>query len=166
MFWKRKKNSDFISLGLSDYTPPPAPVEELLAPVVETVLEPAPVVIEVAPAPVVVERAPEPVVVKAPLAAPVIVEPVPKPFVPAVASPSEEKEEEAGFFSRFRKAVAATRESLTTKLEDAIKGARRHLQDGEVLQALLCLDLARDCAMQVRDRIAVEQTIIKFEAWR
>jgi fused signal recognition particle receptor len=159
MFWKRKKNSDFISLGLSDYTPPPAPVEEAPAP-------PTPEPEPVAPAPVVVEPASLPVVAEAPAVvpavAPVVVAPlpvVPKPQ-PAPPPPPVVEEEEAGFFTRFRKAVAATRENIATKLEDVIKGKKQidATTLDELEEALIGADIGVQTTMEiledVRQRVA------------
>ena len=101
MFWKRKKSSDFITLGLSDYTPSPLPAEE------ENTVEP------VAPVePVALVALVEPVALVTPTA----------PIAPI--TPIAEPEEDAGFFQRFRKAVAATRENIATKLEDVVKGKK------------------------------------------
>ncbi len=148
MFWKRKRNSDFISLGLSDYTPPPAAAEEPVAP--------APVV-EAAPlAPVVAERVPEPVAFEAPVIiepAPVVAKPQPAPIV--VAPPPVVVEEDSGFFNRFRKAVAATRESLTTKLEDAIKGKKQidATTLDELEEALIGADIGVQTTMEILDDV-------------
>jgi fused signal recognition particle receptor len=150
MFWRRKKGSDIISLGLSDYSPPAEPVEEvkeepqaeappvvevpaapaleaqIMPPTLPEVIEPvAPVVVEpVVVKPVVVE--PVTVPVPQPMAAAPRVEPVPPaPVAPATAPVVEAvEEEEAGFFSRFRKAVSATRENLVTRIEDVVKGKK------------------------------------------
>jgi fused signal recognition particle receptor len=123
MFWRRKKGSDFISLGLSDYTPPseaqageqaieaakPAPVEAK-AEVTQLATPVAPVLAT-------------PVV---PALAPVVEKIIEPPVAPRVEAPVEElqEDEEAGFFKRFRKAVAATRENLVTSIEDVVKGKK------------------------------------------
>ena len=135
MFWKRKKNSDFISLGLSDYTPPVA------TPVVEAAPEPAPATpIEVAPTPPAHS-----------LSSP--------PSLPPSLPPALE-EEDPGFFTRFRKAVAATRENIATKLEDVVKGKKEidATTLDELEEALIGADIGVQTTLEiledVRQRVA------------
>ncbi|HKX28247.1 MAG TPA: signal recognition particle-docking protein FtsY [Blastocatellia bacterium] len=77
LFWKRKNNSDFITLGLNAPAEPELPPDQVEDPPVE----------------------------------------------PAVAD--QTAEDDAGFLTRFRKAVSATRETLTTRIEDLVKGKKQ-----------------------------------------
>src|SRR5262245_21083205 len=146
LFWRRKKD-DFISLGLS------APDEELKqSPVDESAqveqiaqwkAETAPIVAE----PEVVE----PVAVEPETVKPIEISveqraaEAAKLFEPpsatvqgsqsTAAKPAAEERvvewveapalEEESFFSRFRKAVSATRENIASRIEDAVKGRKQ-----------------------------------------
>jgi fused signal recognition particle receptor len=113
LFWKRKSGSDFITLGLN--TPDePAPVVEAA---VEAAARPAPTV-----ATALVAESPSP----APF------EPPPAKSVPPVApmaapppAPAVEETEEESFLKRFRKAVTATRQNITSRLEDVVMGKKQ-----------------------------------------
>ncbi|HEY6404370.1 MAG TPA: signal recognition particle-docking protein FtsY [Blastocatellia bacterium] len=140
LFWRRKKE-DFISLGLSapDEAADQARVEEAerIEQVAQWKAESAPVVVEPEVAePVTAE--PEPV---EPVGIPVeqwaaeaarLFEPsiqaghagaaaVEERVVEWVEAPVEEE----SFFSRFRKAVSATRENITSRFEDVVKGRKQ-----------------------------------------
>ncbi|HEU0186126.1 MAG TPA: signal recognition particle-docking protein FtsY [Blastocatellia bacterium] len=138
LFWRRKKE-DFISLGLSapDEAADQARVEEAerIEQVAQWRAESAPVVVEPEVAePVAAE--PEPV---EPVGIPVeqwaaeaakLFEPsvqaghagaVEESVVEWVEAPVEEE----GFFSRFRKAVSATRENIASRIEDVVKGRKQ-----------------------------------------
>jgi fused signal recognition particle receptor len=155
MFWRRKKGSDFISLGLNtpletpaesksakqEVAADPKPATEIFvqteisspvisAPVAEN-LTPAASSRAVLPAPapeVLPEAGPHEVPT---LPMPVItqVEP-PSPAVvsasPAFASESQsDEEEQKGFFTRFRQAITKTRENLSGRIEDIFKGRKQ-----------------------------------------
>jgi fused signal recognition particle receptor len=130
MFWKRNKGSDFISLGLNDYTPP-----------VEAEPEPAP--------------AAEPVVVpgEAKPSAPPAYQDTATALAPAPAVPVAEPvaDDDQGFFLRFRKAVAATRENLVTRLEDAVKGKKEI--DATTLDELEEVLIGADIGVQTTQEI-------------
>lgn len=170
MFWRRKKGSDFISLGLNDYTPPaepvaepvvepvaappvaptpPAPVAKLeaLAPVVR--VEPAIAVESVPPQPAPVVTPPAPV---APVAPRIVSAPVTEVATPAV---SEIEEEERGFFQRFRKAVSATRENFVTRLEDVVKGKKEIDANtlDELEEALIGADIGIQTTLEILDDV-------------
>jgi fused signal recognition particle receptor len=99
LFWKRKGGSDFISLGLNAPIEPVAvsPEEKVEAKAVEAPIEPPKTVSSEASA----------------------VAPQPTPPVEEVA------DEEENFLSRFRKAVSATRENITSRLEDVVIGKKQ-----------------------------------------
>jgi fused signal recognition particle receptor len=139
LFWRRKKD-DFISLGLSapDEAEDQSRVEEAerIEQVAQWKAESAEVVAE-------------PEVVKPVTAEPEVVEPVGIPveqwaaeaaklFEPSgaasAARPAVEERvvewveapaEEESFFSRFRKAVSATRENIASRIEDVVKGKKQ-----------------------------------------
>jgi fused signal recognition particle receptor len=142
LFWRRKKD-DFISLGLSapDEAADQARVEEAerIEQVAQWKAESAPVVVEAEVAePVTAE--PEPV---EPVGIPVEqwAAEAAKLFEPSVqaghagvaASAAEERVvewveapvEEESFFSRFRKAVSATRENIASRIEDVVMGKKQ-----------------------------------------
>lgn len=174
MFWKRKKQSDFISLNLSgppDDEPEPQPAPSAPPPVVEVPAPVAPPVVKPsvveAPTPIVEVPAPvtktPPVVAEAPRPAPVAPAPVPPPapapVVPAapivpspvrpVAPPSapiSEEEERRGFFARFKTAVAKTRENLTERIEDVFKGKKQI--DADTLDQLEEILIGADIGVQ------------------
>lgn len=178
MFWRRKKGSDFISLGLNDYTPPaepvaePEPVAEAPAPPPVVPTPPTPAVKFEAPAPVtrveptitvepavaVEQVAPKPVPVATPStpAAPVVPRNEPAPAAP-VAKPvaNEVEEEELGYFQRFRKAVSATRENLTTRLEDVVKGKKEidAATLDELEEALIGADIGIQTTLEILDDV-------------
>ena len=131
-FWNRKKSSDFISLNLTG----PAEVEPEIqaepAPVVEKTVAPEP------PAPVAfVEAAP------APLPVEIIIPP--SPILPIAPSLTEE-EEQKGFFLRFKKAVAKTRENFTERIEDVFKGKKAI--DADTLEQLEEILIGADIGVQ------------------
>lgn len=170
MFWRRKKGSDFISLGLNDYTPPAEPVAE---PVVEPVA--APPVAPTPPAPVAKLETPAPVVRVEPaiavesvplMPAPVVTPPAPvAPVTPRIVSApvvevatpaaSEIEEEERGFFQRFRKAVSATRENFVTRLEDVVKGKKEIDAStlDELEEALIGADIGIQTTLEILDDV-------------
>lgn len=175
MFWRRKKGSDFISLGLNDYTPPaePVPVEPVAEPFVEPVV--APPIVPTPPAPVAKLEAPAPVVRVEPAIAvesvppkPTPVAPPPAPVAPVapriVSAPvvevttpavSEIEEEERGFFQRFRKAVSATRENFVTRLEDVVKGKKEIDANtlDELEEALIGADIGIQTTLEILDDV-------------
>ncbi|MBI1763592.1 MAG: signal recognition particle-docking protein FtsY [Acidobacteria bacterium] len=166
MFWRRKKSSDFISLGLNDYTPSAEPLAE---PVVESVAEAA-ALPPVASIPVIAgleDEVGEPTIrVEPTIVAPVLVKPVAVvPVVPhveivptaplATPAPNEIEEEERGFFQRFRKAVSATRENLTTRLEDVVKGKKEidAATLDELEEALIGADIGIQTTLEILDDV-------------
>ena len=141
-FWNRKKNSDFISLNLSgpDEVVPeakPEPKPEPVA-VVEKIVVPEPIISEpIAFAPT-------------PIEAPTVVTPIPSSPIPPVPvslpSPITEEEEQKGFFLRFKKAVAKTRENFTDRIEDVIKGKKQI--DADTLEQLEEILIGADIGVQ------------------
>lgn len=116
LFWKRKSGSEFISLDLNTPLEPEPAIEEA---VVESVVadadhatvrqQLAEVAVPAAVLPPAV--APSPVEVQAPTAV-----------------------EDEGFLKRFRRAVASTRDTLASRIEDVVKGEKQI--DASTLDAL------------------------------
>jgi len=142
LFWRRKKD-EFVSLGLNE--PAPATVEEKQAP------GPAPT--PIAPIPTPIETKPEaaPPAAEAP-AATVREKPVPSrsPFQTSVLGLDRSIEElqaqeaalEQEFSARFRRAVAATRETLSDRLDTVFAGRKQI--DEELLDQLEEVLIAAD----------------------
>lgn len=167
MFWKRKKN-DFISLGLNTFDDPvPEQAAELVVETVEA-KPAAPVVLEETnarvvearpilpaeapkPEPVVATSPPPPVVKPQPPAAP---PPILKPQ-PPVAPVAEEPAEDEGFMKRFRKAIASTRENISTRLEDAVKGKKQidATTLEELEEALIGADIGVQTTMEIIENV-------------
>jgi len=177
LFWRRKKD-DFISLGLSapDETLEQARVEESaqVEQIAQWKAETAPVIAE----PEVVEPvAVEPETVKpveisveqwAAEAARLFETPSPAPrgSQSAAAKPAVEEGKpavgekvvewveapvEESFFSRFRKAVSATRENIATRIEDAVKG-RKQIDEStleELEEALIGADIGVQTTLEI-----------------
>ena len=138
-FWNRKKSSDFISLNLTG----PAEVEP------EAKAEPAPVIEKtVVPEPVKSEPVaftpPPPIQTLAPE---ILIPPSPIPPVSvSLPSPINEEEEQKGFFLRFKKAVAKTRENFTERIEDVFKGKKAI--DANTLEQLEEILIGADIGVQ------------------
>jgi fused signal recognition particle receptor len=165
LFWRRKKD-DFISLGLSapDEAEDRSRIEEAeqIEHVAQWKAESAPVVAE-------------PEVAEPITAAPEAVEPVGIPveqwaaeaaklFEPldsaSAAKPAVEERvvewveapvEEENFFSRFRKAVSATRENIASRIEDVVKG-RKQIDDAtieELEEILIGADIGVQTTLEI-----------------
>ncbi len=139
-FWNRKKSSDFISLNLTG----PAEVEP------EAKVEPAPVIEKtvvaepVKPEPGAFAPAPPPietVIAETPIPPSPII-----PVAPSLPSPITEEEEQKGFFLRFKKAVAKTRENFTERIEDVFKGKKEI--DSDTLEQLEEILIGADIGVQ------------------
>jgi fused signal recognition particle receptor len=173
LFWRRKKD-DFISLGLSapDESVEQARIEE--AAQVEHVArwkaESAPVVAE----PEVAEPVTaEPETVK-PVGIPVeqwaaeaakLFEPATQSSQSVAAKPAVEEKvverveapavEEENFFSRFRKAVSATRENIASRIEDVVKG-RKQIDETtleELEEALISADIGVQTTLEIIEEV-------------
>jgi fused signal recognition particle receptor len=142
MFWRRKKGSDFITLGLNTplepeveqqseakpekpeaapAPPPPPPPVSVSEPVRQTVVEPPP---RIEPPPRVepmprVEPRPRPSAPQSPQPSVATIQPVAEPVI---VPPPEEDE---GFMRRFRRAVQSTRESISTRLDEVVRGKKQ-----------------------------------------
>lgn len=116
MFWKRKKGSDFITLGLNT---PAEPEPEVKAEEVAAQTPGAPGVARI--------------------------EPVGAPLIEETPRADTEVEEE-GFMRRFRRAVQATRESLSTRLDEAVRGRKQI--DAETLDELEEILIGADIGVQ------------------
>src|SRR5215470_18103381 len=161
LFWRRKRE-DFISLGLSapDEAVEQARVEEEAARVEQVAqwkAKTAPILAEPEVAePVTAE--PEPV---EPVGIPVeqwaaeaarLFEPASQSSQSVAAKPAVEERvverveapvEEESFFSRFRKAVSATRENIASRIEDVVKG-KKQIDEAtleELEEALISADI-------------------------
>src|SRR5829696_22020 len=163
LFWRRKKD-EFVSLGLNE--PAPTTVEEKQAP------SPAPTPIAPIPPPIPtpIEAKPEaaPPPVEAP-AATVREKPVPSrsPFQTSVLGLDRSIEElqaqeaaiEQEFSARFRRAVAATRETLSDKLDTVFAGRKQI--DEELLdqleEVLIAADIGVTTTLEILD--ALKQAI-------
>ncbi|MDQ3013925.1 MAG: signal recognition particle-docking protein FtsY [Acidobacteriota bacterium] len=163
MFWKRNK-SDIISLGLSTYDEPVA--EQSIAPLAEPEavetkpIDPAKVQETVART---VEEQPFKRVTAQP--APEITQPVssspppaiakPQPIKPVVLPPVEEAVEDEGFMMRFRKAISSTRENISSRLEDAVKGKKQidATTLEELEEALIGADIGVATTMEIIENV-------------
>lgn len=116
MFWKRKKGSDFITLGLNTPAEPEPEVKS------EEIEEQTPAAADVAR-----------------------IEPVGAPVM-AEAPRDDASVEEEGFMRRFRRAVQATRESISTRLDEAVRGRRQI--DAETLDELEEILIGADIGVQ------------------
>lgn len=154
LFWRRKKD-DFISLGLSgaDEAAEQARVEEPLQPA-QLAVEAAPTVAEpetVKPVGITAEQwAAEAAKLFEP-AKPAFQGSQPAAAKPAFEAPPEEPVEEESFFSRFRKAVSATRENIATRIEDAVKG-KKQIDEAtldELEEALIGADIGVQTTMEI-----------------
>jgi len=127
LFWKRQSGSDFISLGLN--TPIETPAEPVEA------QPPAPEAKPVAPEPTNVSH------VSSSAVAPSITPP----------APTTEAVEEENFMRRFRRAVAATRENLVTRIEDVVKGQKEIDAStlDELEEALIGADIGVQTTMEI-----------------
>jgi fused signal recognition particle receptor len=169
LFWRRKRE-DFISLGLSapDEAVEQARVEEEAARVEQVAqwkAKTAPILAEPEVAePVTAE--PEPV---EPVGIPVeqwaaeaarLFEPASQSSQSVAAKPAVEERvverveapvEEESFFSRFRKAVSATRENIASRIEDVVKG-RKQIDEAtldELEEALIGADIGVQTTLEI-----------------
>jgi fused signal recognition particle receptor len=135
LFWKRKGGSDFISLGLSTpYEPEPQVEQPVAAEPVELPVEQAKVV-----------EPTKSVSVDAPVSA------FQSPQATAAQRTVEEPVEEENFLARFRKAVSATRESITSRIEDVVKGKKQIDETTleELEEALIGADIGVQTTMSI-----------------
>jgi fused signal recognition particle receptor len=168
LFWRRKKE-DFISLGLSapDEAEDQARIEEAerIEHVAEWKRESAPVVAEpevaepVKAEPETVESIGIPVEQWAAEAAKLF-EPSVLPGRAGAAAPAAEERavewveapvEEESFFSRFRKAVSATRENITSRIEDVVRG-RKQIDEAtleEIEEVLIGADIGVQTTLEI-----------------
>src|SRR5215210_2834450 len=160
LFWRRKKD-EIVSLGLNE--PAPATVEEKQAPT------PAPTPVAPVPAPIrtPIEAKPEPrpaVPAEAP-AATVREKPVPSrsPFQTSVLGLDRSIEElqaqeaalEQEFSARFRRAVAATRETLSDRLDTVFAG-RKQIDDellDQLEEVLIAADIGVTTTLEILETV-------------
>src|SRR5262245_1479928 len=178
LFWKRKKADEFVTLGLNqpaakeekpaadaqpaaqvettsrlvERVPPPA---ELIPPVAGSDPSPIPVEPPVRVAPGVTEKQTEP-----PREKPV---PSRSPFATSVLGLNLSMEElqaqeaalEQEFSARFRRAVSATRESLSEKLDTVFAG-RKQIDDellDELEEALIAADIGVPTTLEILETV-------------
>src|SRR5215213_7363737 len=151
LFWRRKKD-EFVSLRLNEPTPATVEEKQPPSPAPAPVSTPVPIEVEVKPAapPPPIERPAEPPA--QPPAETVKEKPVPSrsPFQTSVLGLDRSIEElqaqqaalEQEFSARFRRAVAATRESLSDKLDTLFAGRKQI--DEELLDQLEEVLIAAD----------------------
>jgi fused signal recognition particle receptor len=137
LFWKRKGGSDFISLGLSTPYEPEPQVEQPVTP--EPVEQPVEQARVVEPA--------KPVRFDPPVAAPAFQ----SQQATAAQRTVEEPVEEENFLARFRKAVSATRENITSRIEDVVKGKKQIDETTleELEEALIGADIGVQTTMAI-----------------
>lgn len=156
LFWKRKHKDQFVSLGLNtpaEPEPPATTAADISAKKAET---PEP--------PVTVPSITEPVIA-APPPAPRKPEPQPAraPFQTSVLGLNLSMEElqaqeaalEQEFSARFRRAVAATRESLSEKLDTVFQG-RKQIDDellDKLEEALIATDIGVNTTLEILDNV-------------
>lgn len=130
LFWKRKSGSDFISLGLNTEPEPEQPAHVAEPPV--KALESEPV------------KAAEPEL-------PVVVAPSQPVETIAETVPEVQVADEPNFMARFRKAVTATRENLSSRLEDAVKGKKTIDADtlNDLEEALIGADIGVQTTFEI-----------------
>jgi fused signal recognition particle receptor len=168
LFWRRKRE-DFISLGLSapDESVEQARIEEAarVEQVAEWKAESAPVVVE--------PEVAEPVAAEPETVKPVeialeewaaeaarLFEPTSQSSQSVAAKPAVEEKvverveapvEEESFFSRFRKAVSATRENIASRIEDVVKG-RKQIDEAtleEIEEVLIGADIGVQTTLEI-----------------
>lgn len=170
LFWRRKKE-EFISLGLSAPDEPRTEEESAqIEHVAQWRAESAPIVAE----PEVVEPvAAEPETVK-PVEISVeqwaaeaakLFEPATQGSQSVAAKPAVEEKvveriegpivEEENFFSRFRKAVSATRENIASRIEDVVKGKKRIDESTleELEEALISADIGVQTTLEIIEEV-------------
>lgn len=180
LFWKRKNKDQFVSLGLNQpadrvnpepASPPPLPAEPDLAPGPNTAvseLEVPPVITGGAPAPippVVPPKAQSVPSTAAPKFADASRKPTPSrsPFATSVLGLNLSIEElqaqeaalEQEFSARFRRAVAATRESLSERLDTVFQGLKQideNLLD-ELEEALIAADIGVPTTLHILETV-------------
>ncbi|HVG37862.1 MAG TPA: signal recognition particle-docking protein FtsY [Pyrinomonadaceae bacterium] len=184
LFWRRKNKDEFVTLGLNE-RPAARPVPETPTPLEppaatteqkETALDsiaPEPAITGAAPTPSVappavtkapVQTPPEPVVASAPRPAAAAVPPTRSPFASTSIlglnrSMEELQAEEAAleqaFSARFRRAVSATRDSLSERLDSVFQNRKQI--DAELLdeleEALIAADIGVPTTLHILEMV-------------
>jgi fused signal recognition particle receptor len=169
LFWKRKTGDEFVTLGLNEPSPrkaaepsvdpgsekPSVQTPEILPPV--TGGDPSPVAVETK------DRSPS--VPPVPLTVPVREKPVASrsPFATSVLGLNLSIEElqaqeaalEQEFSTRFRRAVAATRDSLSEKLDTVFEGRKQIDEDllDQLEEILIAADIGVPTTLSVLDTV-------------
>ncbi len=168
LFWKRKSKDQFVSLGLNEPRTAAAPPEaEKEAPIIEIPSPPPPA--DQAPVPTAAPAST--VVVKAPVAERAFRPEPPAPKGAPVRSPfqtsvlglnlsmaelqAQEAALEQEFSARFRRAVAATRESLSEKLDAVFQGRKQIDEEllNELEEALIATDIGVTTTLEILDNV-------------
>lgn len=155
LFWKRKNKDQFVSLGLN--TPAEPEPASISKPASSTAQEPAQAPSVPAPteAATKIEVAPEALSPAPP--------PIRSPFQTSVLGLNLSMEElqaqeaalEQEFSARFRRAVAATRDSLSEKLDTVFQG-RKQIDDellDELEEALIATDIGVPTTLEILDNV-------------
>src|SRR3954471_2469004 len=172
LFWRRKSSDEFVSLGLNKASStdskdtakaekPPVEVPELVPAVAGTEANPTPIEVKT-------QRGAAAPRVKTPSRPPTVLppqKPVPSrsPFATSVLGLNLSIEElqaqeaalEQEFSARFRRAVAATRESLSDRLDTVFKGLKQideNLLD-ELEEALIAADIGVATTQQILETV-------------
>ncbi|HEY3580475.1 MAG TPA: signal recognition particle-docking protein FtsY [Pyrinomonadaceae bacterium] len=156
LFWRRKKEDQFVSLRLNEpavteeRVAPPPPVPEVAAPAPTPAPPPQPEPPKPAPEPPAKAAAPPPVLSRSPFSSSIL---------GLDRSTEELQAQEAAleqeFSARFRRAVAATRESLSEKLDNVFAGRKQI--DEELLDQLEEVLIAADIG--VPTTLAILETV-------
>jgi fused signal recognition particle receptor len=155
LFWKRKNKDQFVSLGLNTPAEPePAPVS---APT------PAPLHESSKPSSVAAATEPAPIIKVAPESPKPTPPPIRSPFQTSVLGLNLSMEElqaqeaalEQEFSARFRRAVAATRESLSEKLDTVFQGRKQIDEEllDELEEALIATDIGVPTTLEILDNV-------------
>lgn len=184
-FWRRKSKDQFVTLGLNEprETPPqeaasnqgatavkPQP-KPATTPLPTESIKPEPVITGAAPTPIVTEPQPEQVIRRAPAAKPSPETPVVQPPKVPTRSPfatsvlglnlsieelqAQEAALEQEFSARFRRAVAATRDNFSERLDTVFQG-RKAIDENlleELEEALIAADIGVTTTQQILETV-------------
>ncbi len=179
LFWRRKNTDQFVTLGLNEpakppttgatnETPPPEPVNEPIEQPAPPEIVPAATGSGHTPAPVDLPKdAPVPTAPPPPVKPVEVERPKPAPSRPVFATSvlglnlsleelqAQEAALEQEFSARFRRAVSATRESLSDKLDTVFAG-RKQIDDellDQLEEALIAADIGVPTTLEILETV-------------